>query len=1434
MKNYYLGKALKFRVLISLACFVGIIIPMNSQNYPPQVQLPNVNYQNYQSPDENLPDYLESFTEELSGSTVMRIGDATTFGTTSNRIRHNYSKDQTWNSDETLIKLAGYPAAILDAETYEFLYWSNIPSYGRWSNVQPNIIFGTSGNSFVSHDINTNQRTTLHTFSEFTSVDFGYGESNQSNNDRYVGLIGANGSTKTAFVYDIENDEITGSYIIPSGDLDWFSVSQSGEYAVLCWRTDGSGSNQGLKTFNINMQNERHIADTTPHGDLGYDAFGNEVFVGYGDQAQWDAGFSLFMTRLDGGGITNLFPYVNGLGIWGGHVSCRNLDRPGWAYVSEQCCSSNPVAPREIFAIKLDDSGIIERFGKHHSAPASYLHQTQVVPNRNGTKVIFASNWSDSGIINQTSAPAFVLEYPQNNLGISVNAGNDRQICEGESVSLTAVGSGGTNFVWNTGETESSITVNPNTTTTYTITYSDVAGNSVTDDVTVFVNSIPVANAGNDETINEGQSITLTASGGTSFLWSTGEMSQSITVSPTETTIYSVTVSDNGCSSEPDEIMVTVIPTPIEADAGQDVILCVGESAVLTASGGSDYVWSTGETSQIITVNPQSTTTYTVTVSEGNESDTDSVVVTVNSIPIANAGDDQTIYEGESITLTASGGTSFLWSTGEMSQSITVSPAETTSYSVTVSDNGCSSEPDEITVTVIPTPIEANAGQDVSICQGESTVLTASGGSNYVWSTGETSQSITVNPGSTTTYTVTVSEGNATDSDSVVVIVNPIPTANAGVDVTINEGESTTLTASGGSSYEWSTGETTQSIIVSPAQTTTYSVIVFNNNCESDPDDILVTVIPNNTSINASAGQDVSICQGESTVLTASGGSDYVWSTGETSQSITVNPGSTTTYTVTVSEGNSSDSDSVVVIVNPIPTANAGVDVTINEGESTTLTASGGSSYEWSTGEMSQSITVSPAETTSYSVTVSDNGCSSEPDDITVSVIPAPIEASAGQDVSICQGESTVLTASGGSDYVWSTGETSHSITVNPGSTTTYTVIVSEGNATDSDSVVVTVNPIPTANAGVDVTINEGESTSLTASGGSSYEWSTGETTQSIIVSPAQTTTYSVVVSNGGCMSEADTITVSVEPNITVVNANAGEDVTICQYDIVTLTATGGLYYEWSTGETTPSITVSPLSTSTYSVIVSNGESSDTDSIQVLVNQLPVAYVGEDETIVLGESITLTAEGGNSYLWSNGSTEQNITVSPTETANYSVTVSIGNCSDTDDIQVIVLEPIIAYAGEDTNLCNGESVVLTASGGTDYLWSTGETTQTITVTPEITTQYEVQVSNGIQSASDTVLVTVNECEEENVILESEISVYPNPAQSEINIKVTGYLSDTSVKIHDLQGRQLMTHGIENDETEIMTKTINVSHLPRGIFVLTINQNGKTYSKRIILN
>lgn len=281
----------------------------------------------------------------------------------------------------------------------------------------------------------------------------------------------------------------------------------------------------------------------------------------------------------------------------------------------------------------------------------------------------------------------------------------------------------------------------------------------------------------------------------------------------------------------------------VKADAGEDQIICQGGSATLSANGGSIYLWNNGATTQSIIVSPEDTSIYSVIVSDGSNSDEDSVEVFVNNV-IANAGSDITIQEGQSITLTASGGDSYAWSTGATTKSITVSPDSTTNHTVTVTKNGCE-DTDSVLVTVNSSagPLTANAGRDEFICLGDTVLLTANGGSTYLWNNGATTQSITVSPTETTNYSVTVKEDLLTDTDSVLVTVNSL-TASAGSNKTISQGESITLTASGGDSYLWSTGETTKIINVTPQETRSYAVTVYKNGCV-DISNVQVIVDPN-------------------------------------------------------------------------------------------------------------------------------------------------------------------------------------------------------------------------------------------------------------------------------------------------------------------------------------------------------------------------------------------------------------------------------------------------------------------------------------------------------------------------------------------------------------------------------------------------------------
>ncbi|MET2984913.1 T9SS type A sorting domain-containing protein [Aureibaculum conchae] len=930
---------------------------------------------------------------------------------------------------------------------------------------------------------------------------------------------------------------------------------------------------------------------------------------------------------------------------------------------------------------------------------------------------------------------------------VYANAGEDSSICVGDEIELNATGNG--DFLWNTGETTASITVSPNETTTYTVTVTK-DDNSASDEVIVTVNAAPSVSLGDDIDSCPDNEVTLTAEGNGEFVWNTGYIGPSLTVSPSETTTYTVTATVE-CGSEDLSVTDTIvinINSELLVDAGEDVITCQGTEVVLTASGDGEYLWSTGETTKSITVNPSETTTFTVTLTEDACTSSDDVTVTIMEQPEVTLGDDKTICYGSEISLSAEGNGDFLWSTGETTSSIDVNPLETTEYIVTASVS-CGAEvlsvSDTIVVNVTP-ELTLNVSDDLAFCAPQEVTLNADSNGDVVWSTGETTNTITVNPTSTTTYTVSSTLGDCTIEDEVTVTISEQPTIDLGDDVTLCSGNEITLTAQGNGAFLWSTGSAENEITVSPTETTEY-IVTSSIDCGTEvlsvSDTIIVNVVPG---VTLSVSDDISICAGTEIILTADGNAEFLWNTGETSASITVNPTETTTYSVTSGSGDCALTEEVIVTVEEVPEVNLGDDLSICYGEQITLTAEGVGEFLWSTGETTTSITVSPNETTTYSVSATTN-CGgnnvSVSDDIIVNV-SENITLSVSDDMVICLGSEVTLIAQGNGNFSWSTGETTASITVSPTKTTTYTVTSGSGSCSIAKEVTVTVEQVTALDLGEDLDICYGDFVELEAQGTGTFLWSNGATTKSIRVNPLETTIYSVSLTPScGGTEISDEIVVNVGPQMSVF---AGVNKTICYGESVVLTATGSGNFTWSTGETGPSITVSPTTETQYYVRSTINGCSVSDDVFVTVEAAPSVALGEDITICSGEVVTLIAEGVGNYLWSTGDETSSIDVSPTETTTYSITSS-SHCSidATDEITVYVNNAVNADAGTDISIEPGEVATLTASGGSSYLWNTGETTATISVQPNVTTEYSVEVSNneGSCNGTDEVTVTVED-------------------------------------------------------------------------------------------
>ncbi|WP_373551989.1 hypothetical protein [Haliscomenobacter sp.] len=362
--------------------------------------------------------------------------------------------------------------------------------------------------------------------------------------------------------------------------------------------------------------------------------------------------------------------------------------------------------------------------------------------------------------------------------------------------------------------------------------------------------------------------------------------------------------------------------------------------------------------------------------------------------------------------------------------------------------------------------------------------------------------------------------------------------------------------------------------------------------------------------------------------------------------------------------------------------------------------------YLWSTGATSASVTGLVAGT--YNVTVNDSrGCSLSQ---TVPVT-GPAQSNLPQisftgDTSICRGASFSVSASGGGSYAWNSGATSSTISGSPENTTTYTVTVTNGTGCSaSASHTITVNPLPVPNIEGINTICAGQSTTLTATGGSSYAWQHGATGANITVNPTSTTTYKVTVTNAaGCSAIYNrTVRVNALPVVQIAGAPTGP---LCGTGSVLLTAisTTATSYRWSTNETSATITQVLNASAGFGVTVKdiNGcEASTGASVSVIPR--PQAQILGGDIPCRRNSTVLTAIGGSSYLWSNNATTSSIAISqPTQNQTYSVTVSNGlGCSSVVYKTVVVPDSFNLshdLNGIDDCIANNVEVIPTVTGG----------------------------------------------------------------------------------------------------------------------------------------
>ncbi|MFM7644804.1 MAG: beta strand repeat-containing protein [Sphingomonadales bacterium] len=972
-----------------------------------------------------------------------------------------------------------------------------------------------------------------------------------------------------------------------------------------------------------------------------------------------------------------------------------------------------------------------------------------------GSAVVTYTYTNTNGCTSTATLPVSILAAPS----ATVSANGATSFCQGASLTLNS--SAGASYLWNTGATTSSITTTAGGSYFVSVTAANGCA-AQSQSMTLTVNPLPTVatSSGSSTVCSNGTTLLSNATGG--GVWSSSNAAFA-TVNPSTGLVTGVAAgaldinytltNSSGCSAVSSKPMTVITPTAATVSASGSTTICQGASVTLTASTASSYQWSTGATTQSITV-AQSGPYSVTTDNNGCTAVSSTTTVAVVNPPVASisANGLTALCSGGSVTLTAAPATTYLWSNGATTASITVSAAG--SYSVTSTANGCSATSAPTLVTLQATPSAAvTISGSTSFCQGGTVTLTAASAGSYLWSNGANTQSITV--GTAGSYTVNVAtNGCAATSTPTVVSILPSPTAvitNTG-STTFCAGGSVVLNAPAaptGSTftYVWRlngnpiAGATAQTYTANAAGT--YSLVVTNNQgctATSANTTVVVNALPTAT---ITATGSTTICAGSSVTLSAPAGAAYVWSNGATTQSIAATTAGA--YTVTVNaNGCTATSAATNVVVNALPVATISASGATNlcQGSTVTLTASPATTYLWSNGATSPSITVSAAG--NYSVTNTTNGCSASSNPTTINVQALPVAGiSVIGNTTFCLGGSVTLTASPASSYLWSNGATTQTIVATTAGN--YTVQVSaNGCSATSTAVPVAVNALPTAliTAAGPTTFCQGGTVTLTAATASSYLWSNGATTQSITVNTSGT--YGVQQTNAlGCSAQATPVVVSVQSLPATPQIVANGSLALCPGATVTLSAPTAASYAWSNGASTQTITVS--NAGNYGLTVANAAGCTAAAAPITVSSLaaPTAAItaAGPTTFCQGGSVVLSAAPANSYLWSNGATTQSITVQ--NAGNYTVQLTANGCSATSAPTTVVVSALplasITPSGP-TTFCQGGSVVLSAPSAASYLWSNGATTQQITVTNN--GQYGVSItSNGCTSSATPVSIAV---------------------------------------------------------------------------------------------
>jgi len=927
-----------------------------------------------------------------------------------------------------------------------------------------------------------------------------------------------------------------------------------------------------------------------------------------------------------------------------------------------------------------------------------------------------------AGIIGiQNSAGTVAVVPPNRNYPTAWTANNEAWRFSPSGAPSYAITWTGPSGVVGTGN---SVSVCPTTTSTYTasmkVTNCDGANTTYTGTVQVTVNpNTPTTVSPASPTVCNGAAgVTLTATGSGTFSWSpsgglSGTTGSSVTASPGATTTYTVTETQGTCTST----ATTTVGVGNSATLATSTtsVLCNGGTTgtgTVTPTGGNPaytYSWSGGG-GTAATTSGLGAGTYTVqvTTSKGCTSTATVTITQPSAISLTPGSTSASCGSSNgSATVAATGGTgayTYTWSpapaVGQGTPTASSIPAGT--YTITVKDaNGCTKAV-PIVVGTTSGPTSSPGVTANNMCNGNcngTASITASGGTGtltYSWS-GNPSTTATASNLCAGTYTCTVKDANGCITTQTFTITQPTVLAAAPSATSANCGGSNgsaTVAPSGGTgpyTYSWNpaptVGQGTATASSLPAGT--YTCTVTDNHGCSKVVPIAVNNVGGPTASLLSSGNPScnAGCNGTATV-TVSGGTaplTYSWSANPSTTVTANNLCAGTTYTCTIKDAAGCINTQSVTLTQPaaLAVAPASVNPTCNGSCNGTATAtvSGGTgayTYSWNPNP-GTTQNVSALCMGNYTCHITDaNGCTTQQ---TYAITqPAAIGDVCVSQKTLCNGScngSATITASGGTgpySYSWS-GSPSTSTTAGSLCAGSYTCTITDGNGCSKVDSVKVIQPAPLTATDVSVPstckLSNGSMT-VTPSGGTAtytYAWSpapaSAVTTNNATALPFNSYTCTVTDSGGCTFQIVDSVTNSGTKPVALITPSG--PTTFCFGSPVTLTASGGSTYSWSTGSATNPIVTN--NGGTYKLYAINACGIDSTTISLTRDSLPNTHIFGQPDFCLGQNTVLTATGGGTYSWNTGATSPSLTVNTG--GNYYVMVT-NNCG-TDSAHFTVTE-----------------------------------------------------------------------------------------------------------------------------------------------------------------